>query len=61
MNFNDEDVEDEEDMEGVLLPYDERDKQENGNKNNMNKKNKIPFSFLMHHYMKTNTGSQIVA
>jgi len=26
MNFNDEDVEDEEDMEGVLLPYDERDK-----------------------------------
>jgi len=25
MNFNDEDVEDE-DMEGVLLPYDERDK-----------------------------------
>jgi hypothetical protein len=43
-------------MEGILLPYDERDKQENGNKNNMNKKNKIPFSFLMHHYMKTNTG-----
>jgi hypothetical protein len=30
-------------------------------KRDANKKNKIPFSFLMHHYMKTNAGKQVAA
>ena len=49
-----------EDMEGSLTPYDERDQgnHEQGGVNPTTKKNKIPFSFLMHHYLKTNAGKQ---
>ena len=47
----------EEDIEGDdIKPYDERAQGEN--QTNQNKKNKIPFSFLMHHYLKTNGQQQ---
>jgi hypothetical protein len=48
-------------VEDDYLPYDEREHtetKENGAKNTNNKQKKIPFSFLMHHYMKTSGGAQ---
>lgn len=62
--MHDADIEDDDDIDGILLPYDERDHKETtftaqGGQGvqAVNKKNKIPFSFLMHHYMKNNNNN----
>lgn len=50
--FSNEDGEEEEDLEGILTPCDER--AQGGKKEGGQKGKKIPFSFLMHHYLKSN-------
>lgn len=51
-------VDDDDEEEEVLQPYDERQQNEAPTGG---KKNKLPFSFLVHHYMKTNNGPKIAA
>lgn len=41
----------------ILLPFDERDQDKQTN-NVVSKKNKLPFSFLMHHYLKATNGNE---
>ena len=51
----DDDCEDDEDLE-PMMPFDERDHAEKNQGHHLSKKNKLPFSFLMHHYIKATNG-----
>ncbi len=56
-NIEDGSLQDDGEDDEMMLPYDERDQEMHKNQG-LSKKNKLPFSFLMHHYLKATNGNE---